>query len=209
MFKSAQELTTHLVNTGVLKSRNIIEAFLKIDRRYFVTKDFISLCYEDMPLPIGYCQTISQPSTVAFMLELLLPQKSDHILDIGSGSGWTTALLCEIVGEKGSVIGLERIEELVKLGNENLSKFDFKSNCIIQKAGKNIGLKGKVFDKILISASANSYIDALTSQVKVWGKIVMPIKNSIFLFQKTSEESMKKSEFPGFIFVPLICEEER
>ena len=190
--------------SGVLKTPEIIEAFLKIDRANFIPDEFKDKTYIDAPLPIGKGQTISQPSTVAFMLELLHPKKDDKILDIGSGSGWTTALLCQIVGKEGLVIGVERIDELVKTGQNNLSKFNFGKNCFIKKATSSIGIPGEKFDKILVSASAKHFPKELLEQLKISGTLVIPVKNSIFKFEKISDTLVQKSEYPGFIFVPLI-----
>ncbi len=148
MYNNNKELIAYLVKLGVLKTPNFIKSFLKIDRKFFIPNEFAKETYIDAPLPIGKNQTISQPSTVAFMLELLKPKENEKILDIGSGSGWTTALLCNIVGNKGTVIGLERVEELVNIGQKNFSKFNFGKNCKIEKAKKNIGIQGAKFDKI-------------------------------------------------------------
>ncbi|HEC45807.1 MAG TPA: L-isoaspartyl protein carboxyl methyltransferase, partial [Epsilonproteobacteria bacterium] len=123
--ENKQELIDSMILRGMLGSPHIIDAFREIDRKYFVPESFEEHIYVDTPLPIGNNQTISQPSTVAFMLEKLEPGEGDKVLDIGSGSGWTTALLCHIVGEKGSVIGLERMDELVERGGENLAKLQF------------------------------------------------------------------------------------
>ncbi len=125
--RSNKELVEHLIKRGVLKTPKIIEAFKKIDRKDFVKEEFLEEAYFDTPLPIGFGQTISQPYTVAFMLELLEPKEGDTVLDIGSGSGWTTALLAYIVGNKGKVIGVERIKELVEFGKKNLAKYKFKN----------------------------------------------------------------------------------
>lgn len=190
--------------SGVLKTPEIIEAFLKVDRAYFIPGELKDKTYIDAPLPIGKDQTISQPSTVAFMLELLKPKKGDKILDIGSGSGWTTALLCQIAGKEGVVIGVERIDELVKIGQNNLLKFNFGKNCFIQKAGSSIGIPGEKFDKILVSASAKHFPNKLLNQLQVGGTLVIPVKNSIFKFEKISDTITQKSEYPGFVFVPLI-----
>ncbi len=141
-----EELVNYLIVSGVLKTPRIIEAFLKIDRKYFVPDILKDKAYIDEPLPIGNNQTISQPSTVAFMLELLQPTNTDKILDIGSGSAWTTALLCYIAGKNGKVIGLERVDELVKQGQKNLEKFNFYQTCKIEKAKKQIGLPNIKFD---------------------------------------------------------------
>ena len=98
-----KELIFFLTRNNILKTKSIIEAFEKIDRKDFILKKYTNEAYNDYPLDIGSNQTISQPSTVAFMLELLSPKKGDKILDVGSGSGWTTALLGYIVGRRKSL----------------------------------------------------------------------------------------------------------
>ncbi len=206
--RSMSELIEHMKEYGVLKTPKIEEAFRKADRKYFVPDFLIDNAYEDRPLPIGKNQTISQPSTVAFMLELLEPKEGDKILDIGSGSGWTSALLCFIVGDSGLVIGLERVDELVEMGRRNLSKFNFKNNCKIEKAKETLGLEGEKFDKILVSAAAEEIPYELFDQLKENGILVIPIKDSIFRFIKTSNGKIKAEEYYGFRFVPLIYEKK-
>jgi len=202
--KEMEQLIRSMITNGALKSPHIIEAFRKTDRKFFVPEGFFDHIYIDKPLPIGKGQTISQPSTVAFMLELLSAQRGDNILDIGSGSGWTTALLCQIVGKEGSVTGLERVDELVERGKENLAKFDFGKKCRIQKAGEKLGMPNYKFDKILVSASAQDIPKELFEQLKTGGILVVPVRNSIFRFKKISETEVQTEEYPGFVFVPLI-----
>jgi protein-L-isoaspartate(D-aspartate) O-methyltransferase len=201
--KTMHELVDDMIFSNMLKSPQIIDAFREIDRKYFVPDSFSDHIYIDAPLPIGNNQTISQPSTVAFMLEHLEPQEGDKVLDIGSGSGWTTALLCHIVGEKGSVTGVERVGDLVEQGQDNLSQFDFNHGCI-KKAGEKLGLPGEQFDRILVSAAADEIPEELFTQLKIGGTLVIPVENSIYKFTKISEEEIKTEEFYGFIFVPLI-----
>ncbi len=204
--QTMQALINAMVTSGILRTAEIIDAFHRVDRKYFIPDAFSDHMYSDRPLPIGESQTISQPSTVAFMLELLQPQKGDKILDIGSGSGWTTALLCSIVGEEGSVLGLERVDLLVKEGRKNLSKFAFGQQCHIEKAGSTLGIPGEKFDKILVSASAEEIPVSLFDQLDTGGILVIPVRNSIFRFEKISESEVRKEEYPGFVFVPLIHE---
>ncbi len=198
------ELIELMIENGLLKSPRVIDAFKHVDRKYFIPDEFKKYTYIDKPLPIGDQQTISQPSTVAFMLELLSVKLGDTILDIGSGSGWTTALLCELVGDSGKVFGLERVDKLVEIGQKNLAHFNKNRECSIQKAGKELGIPSMTFDKILISASAKETPKDLFKQLKIGGIAVMPIQNSIFRFKKLSESKIETQEFPGFIFVPLI-----
>ena len=141
---SSNDLINHLINKKTLKSNNIIEAFSHVDRANFVLDPTVSDIYEDYPLQIGYQQTISQPTTVAIMLEMLCAKEGEKILDIGSGSGWTTALLSFIVGDKGSVTGVERVNSLVNFGNTNLKKYRFKNSKIIQ-ATDELGIVGEKF----------------------------------------------------------------
>jgi len=198
------DLVDDMIFSNMLKSPQIIDAFRAIDRKYFVPSSFAEHTYINAPIPIGNSQTISQPSTVAFMLEQLAPQEGDKVLDIGSGSGWTTALLCHIVGEKGNVMGLERVGALVELGWENLSKFHFGTHCHIERAGDKLGRPDEQFDRILVSASADAIPEELFLQLKIGGILVIPIRNSIFKFTKISETQMEEEEFYGFVFVPLI-----
>jgi len=199
-----ESLIENIKVSGVLKNPEIIDAFKRVDRKFFVPEDLKEHTYIDKPLPIGKNQTISQPTTVAFMLELLSPKKGDRILDIGSGSGWTTALLCHIVTKSGSVLGLERVDELVKIGQKNLSQFNIGEYCSIIKAGNELGMPGNIYDKILVSASAEDIPRILFEQLKIGGTLVVPIRNSIFRFIKISEDKIRQEEFPGFVFVPLI-----
>jgi len=197
------DLVNHLVSKGTLKSTSIIEAFRNIDRADFVLDSTVSDVYEDYPLQIGYQQTISQPTTVAMMLEMLSPEEGDNILDIGSGSGWTTALLSFLVGDGGSVIGLERVDSLVKFGNANLKKYGFKNSKIVQ-AEDELGIVGEKFDRILVSAAASEFPYSLVEQLKIGGKLVIPVKNSIYEVTKKEDTKIESIEHYGFRFVPLI-----
>jgi len=199
-----RKLIDAMIFSRALKTPRIVEAFEKIDRSYFVPEKFKKRIYVDAPLPIGKNQTISQPSTVAFMIEHLHPKKGDKILDIGSGSGWTTSLLCQITGATGSVIGVERVDELVDVGQKNLAQFHFAKHCKIQKASDKLGICDETFDKILVSASAKEIPKELFLQLKIGGTLVIPVQNSIFKFTKVSPTEVESQEFAGFVFVPLI-----
>jgi len=202
-----EELVNHLTEINVLKTREIIDAFNIVDRKDFVPAEYVNEAYGDFPLPIGYGQTISQPYTVAFMLELLGAKKGDRILDVGSGSGWTTALLSQIAGETGTVTGVERIPELLKFGANNLKKYKF-PHAEICDADSGIGLPEKApFDKILVSAAGREVPEKLVSQLKNYGVLVIPINNAIWRITKLPYGKLRKEKFEGFQFVPLIYEQ--
>lgn len=200
-------LIDSLIQEGWLKSPRIIEAFEKIQRKDFLPDNIRDLAELNGALPIGFGQTISQPLVVAFMLELLDPHRGEKILDVGSGSGWTSVLLAEIVGDKGRVIAIEIIPELKEFGKKNAEKYNFVGKKIVSfiSADGSKGLKRKApFDKILASASAEKLPKAWREQLKIGGRIVTPIGSSIWLFIKRSETEFEEKEYPGFAFVPLI-----
>ena len=201
--KSNDELIRHLINTDVLRSSNIIDAFSNIDRIDFVFDPQVLDVYEDYPLQIGYGQTISQPTTVAMMMEMLGVKKGQKILDIGSGSGWTTALLANIVGSSGTVTGVERVSSLVEFGNHNLEKYKFANAKIIQAKGE-IGIPNEKFDRILVSAAADKFPSELSKQLYTGGKLVIPVRNSIYELTKKEDGELDGVEHYGFTFVPLI-----
>lgn len=201
------DLIENLIKEGWLKTPKIIEAFKKIKRKDFLPPHLQFLAELNEALPIGWGQTISQPLVVAFMLELLEPREGEKILDIGSGSGWTTALLASIVGKEGKVIGIEIIPELFEFGKKNIEKYNFIKKEIV-KMVLGDGTKGfekeAPFDKILVSAEAKKVYPSWKAQLKIGGKIVVPIGNSIWEFKKISEEDLSSREYPGFVFVPLV-----
>ncbi len=137
------------------------------------------------------------------MLEMLQPQKGDKVLDIGSGSGWTTALLGHIVTQDGSVTGLERIPELVIFAKKNLEKYNLKQ-VHIEQAKESLGIKDQKFDRILVSAAANEFPLELVKQLKINGKLVVPVKNTIYEITKKENEELDIIEHYGFRFVPLV-----
>jgi len=213
-------LIDNLIQEGWLKTDLIKDAFRKIKREDFLPEGMKNLAELNEALPIGLGQTISQPLVVAFMLELLQPKPGEKILDIGSGSGWTSALLAQIVGGPskaeypGKVIAIEIVPELKEFGEKNVAKYNFIEKGIAEFvcADGSVGYPSfatrpelaEGFDKILASASAKKIPEAWKKQLKINGKIVTPIGNSIWLFEKKSESEFKETEYPGFVFVPLI-----
>lgn len=210
------ELEKDLIRNGYLKSPLLIEAFKNIDRKDFVPKELMDLAYINEPLHIGFGQTISQPLTVVFMLELLDPRPGEKILDVGAGSGWQTALIAYCVskgGKSGEVLGIERIREFKEMAEENVSKYNFieKGIARILLGDGSHGAPSKFlpqggFDKIIAAAMATEIPLAWKEQLKIGGRIVTPVFQSIWVLDKISEGEFRKQEYFGFSFVPLISD---
>ncbi len=201
-----------LIQEGWLKSPSIIDAFQKIKREDFLPEELKKMAEINEALPIGSGQTISQPVVVAFMMEQLQPKFGEKILDIGSGSGWTTAILAQIVSggvEEGGgrVFAIEIMPELKQFGENNAEKYKFIERGIAKfvSGDGSLGLlENAPFDKILVSASATEVPPAWKQQLRVGGKIVAPIGTVIKTIFKKSETEYEEIEHPGFVFVPLI-----
>lgn len=212
------KLIQELISFNALKTPDIIEAFKNIDRADFVLPEYKDEGYENYPLPIGFGQTISQPFTVAFMLELLQPDAGEKILDIGSGSGWQTAMLAYIVSRSytrvntktppGKVFAIEVIPELKEFGEKNVAKYNFVEKGIVSFIATNAkdGLPSEApFDKIVAAAALGDGIpESWKNQLKIGGRIVAPVRDSIVLVIKKGEHEFEEQEFPGFAFVPFV-----
>lgn len=179
-------------------------AFETIDRKDFLPEEVRAHAASDRPFPIGYGQTNSQPSTVRAMLEWLEVEPGQKVLDVGSGSGWTTALLSNLVDKTGEVYAVEAIPELVEYGRQNCEIVGV-TNARFYQAGKTFGLlEHAPYDRILVSASAYEMPRELIDQLAVPGKMVIPVGDSIFEVEKDEAGTIEMVEHPGFIFVPLV-----
>lgn len=204
-----ESLVRELVRSGYLKTSALVDALRKIDRRDFVPQELAHEAYENYPLPIGRGQTISQPLTVAFMLEELAPQPGEKILEIGAGSGWQTALLAYLVGEKGRVVAVERLPELVRMAERNVGKYNFVVKGVVRivEGDGSKGFKEEApFDRIIAAASGTEIPPAWKVELKVGGRLVAPVGQSIVVMDKIGAKEFKTKEHSGFVFVPLVSD---
>ena len=196
-----------LIRKGVLYSDRIIEAFKKVRRIDFIHKDLQPQAYEDAPLPIGHNQTISQPSTVAMMLELLRVHAGDRVLEVGCGSGWLTALLSELVGASGMVYAIDIIPEMVDLTKEHLTPYHL-TNVEVRYGN---GWKGfpeyAPYNRIVVSAATKEVPAVLTDQLARSGRLVIPIGGDIqelTCIEKDEKGMLHFERYKGIQFVPLV-----
>ncbi len=198
-----ETLASELRMTGALRTPAVEAAFRAIDRADFVPKEEKPAAYLDTALPIGYGQTISQPTVVAFCLEELAVEPGNRVLDVGSGSGYTTALLAELVSKGGEVTGLERVPELVAFGQQNLAKYA-PANARIEQAGTALGKPSAApFDRILVSAAAREVPEALKQQLADGGHMVIPVGSAICVVDRAGD-TFATCCHEGFAFVPLV-----
>ncbi|NIA22618.1 MAG: protein-L-isoaspartate(D-aspartate) O-methyltransferase [Proteobacteria bacterium] len=195
-----------VVKRGITE-RNIINAFLHVPRHLFIAEAFSEKdAYGDFPLGIGYNQTISQPYIVALMIQSLEISKKDTVLEIGTGSGYQTAILAELSNK---VFTIEYIPELNERARKVLNKY-FNYTNIFMKVGD--GKEGwqeySPFDKIIVSACADYVPEPLLRQLKIGGKIIIPkgteLYQKLLLIEKKGENSYNTKEITGCNFVKLV-----
>ncbi|WP_347065663.1 protein-L-isoaspartate(D-aspartate) O-methyltransferase [Flavobacterium sp. WV_118_3] len=197
------QLITVLQQKGIT-DRNVLEAIKKIPRHLFLNSGFEDFAYQDKAFPIGAGQTISQPYTVAFQSELLQVKKDDKVLEIGTGSGYQTAVLC-MMGAK--VYSVERQNELFKSTSLLLPKLGIRP----KQLSFGDGYKGlpnfAPFDSIIVTAGAPFIPQPLMAQLKVGGRLVIPLGEDVqvmTLLIRKNETQFEKHEFGDFRFVPLL-----
>lgn len=203
-WKSQNALIERLRNeTKVLRSERIEQALRAVDRKDFVREGYRVEAYEDYAIPIGEDQTISQPTTVVYMLETLDVQPGQTVLDVGCGSGWTTALLAHLVGNDGHVVGVEINDSLAEFGQENISTYDFTQANIRQGNAMEDTQPEAPFNRILASAAAPKVPDMLTRQLTSGGVLVMPVEEKIVKLVKKPDGTYDRTKKEGFRFVPM------
>jgi len=207
--RQRQQMIERQIRARGIRDRAILAALETVPREAFVPPEHQHAAYQDSPLPIPGRQTISQPYVVARMMRALRLQPDDCVLEVGSGSGYATALLSRIVRE---VHGVERHEELVAYARERLQKLGY-DNVHIHHGDGTMGWPAAApYDAIMVSASGPEVPPALREQLAAGGRLVMPIGHasdlqSLLLVQRTGPDAFQHKDLGGVRFVPLIGEQ--
>ena len=191
---------------------SVPEAFSQVPRELFLPEEERHFASSNVPLSIGERQTNSQPSTVADMLELLEPRPGHRVLDVGSGSGWTTALLGVLVGPRGQVTGVERHCRLIERARASLRRLDpdtvdLSNVEIITAVPGTLGRPDAgPFDRVLVSAEAQTLPTELIEQLRVGGVMVIPVAGEMLKVVVTGsgDHDVSITRHGQYRFVPLI-----
>jgi protein-L-isoaspartate(D-aspartate) O-methyltransferase len=194
---------TQIASRGIRDPR-VLEAMRGVPRHAFIPAELASAAYHDRPLPIGHGQTISQPYIVALMTELLTLQPGDHVLEIGTGSGYQAAILAHLSAE---VISIERIEPVAERARKLLADLGITNITIIVGDGTEGYSPAAPYDGIIITASTPEIPPPLKEQLADRGRLVAPVggrdlQELVRLVRHGGE--IEEESFGGVMFVPLI-----
>jgi len=197
-------LLKHWEKSKLITNQEVLQAFKKVKRENFILKQYEKQAYEDIPLPIGFNATISQPTTVMIMTQALNIKKGNKILEIGTGSGYQAAILSILVGIKGKIISTEFIPELTEFAKQNLK--DYKNIKVIHTDGSKGYKEQAPYDAIIITAAIPELPQTIIDQLKDGGRLVAPVgpqgeQRMIKIIKKNNR--LIKEDLGSFIFVPL------
>ena len=200
------DLVNYLKNSRFLNDKKVEDAFRNIPRHEFVPSSELDYAYYNEPLPIKKNQTISQPAVVSRMTEWLDVRQGQKVLEIGTGSGWQTAILSYLVGQ-GIVYSVEIKPELVKFAHENLEKLGINNVHIILSDGSIGYSKASPYDRIMITAACSEIPLPLLDQLADGGLLIAPVgdsSQSLVLLQKTRKGIIEIKNESHYVFVPLL-----
>jgi protein-L-isoaspartate(D-aspartate) O-methyltransferase len=215
--KKKQSLLEYYRRTGTAKVKEVIEAFNRVPREGFVHEHQRGQVYNDHPLPIGSGQTISAPHMAFIMCEMLELKEGDRVLEIGAGSGYHAAMCAEIVAppkskNPGHVYSIERIHELAEFARKNIAKSGYSDKVTVIEGDGTLGYPEKApYDAVLVTAAGPKVPDPLVEQLKVGGKLIIPVGarhmyQDLVLVEKVKPDKVVQKKRGGVAFVPLIGE---
>ncbi len=199
-FQTQRKQLAQLLFQEGITNKQVLEAIKKVPRHLFIPKEYQKQAYTNYPLPIGQGQTISQPYTVAFMLQHLELKPNQKVLEIGTGSGYNAALIAELIIPNGKLFTTEIHDQLIKKAKTNLKNYKYIN--IIKTDGSQGYKKQAPYDRIIATAAAPNIPKSWLEQLKDHGIIIAPIKDIMFKIKKLKNQ-IQKQELGYFQFVPL------
>jgi protein-L-isoaspartate(D-aspartate) O-methyltransferase len=212
MNEEREKLVENLWNHGYITQENVKQAMIKVPREEFMPLEVRPYAYIDRPLPLGEGQTISAPHMVAIIAEKLELEDGMKVLEIGTGFGYNAAVTAEIIGKKGHVYTIERIESLALKARENLQKTGYIETVIVIIGDGTHGYPEEApFDRIYATASAPKVPEPLKEQLKIGGTLLTPIGSDHYFqelvsLKRVSEDDYQMKKLGGVAFVPMIGE---
>jgi protein-L-isoaspartate(D-aspartate) O-methyltransferase len=207
--KGLRKQLVQLLKSKKISDELVLKAMEKVPRHFFMDTAFLGFAYDDKAFPIGADQTISQPYTVAFQTQLLELKKTDKVLEIGTGSGYQTCILCELVSK---VYSIERQKFLFDKTSILLKDLQYQSKLFFGDGYKGLPSFAP-FDKILITCGAPEIPEELLKQLKIGGIMIIPIgegENQMMVkIERKSDNDFLKTEHGNFRFVPMLQNKER
>ena len=201
--KERLEMVASQIEARGVRNPRVLEAMRQVERHRFVPPDGQAFAYRDGPVPIGQGQTISQPYIVACMTEFLKPQPSDHVLEIGTGSGYQTAVLAELVAE---VYTIENVERLAKQAETILNQMDYENIRLRLGDGHQGWPEAAPFDKVIVTAAPAKLPKVLLDQLKLGGRMIVPVglwRQELVLIHHTPDGCRREHLMP-VRFVPMV-----
>lgn len=198
-----EQMILYQLESRDIRDQLVLDAFLKVERHLFVPPELRSFAYDDVPLPIGWGQTISQPYVVAKMTELLALGKQDRVLEIGTGSGYQAAILAELAGE---VYTIELVPELHRRAQELLERLGYTNIRAICGDGYLGYPEAAPYDAVIVTAAPPTLPENLVSQLRTGGTLVIPVGESeqtLIRATKNGDGTTSQERIFPVIFVPM------
>lgn len=204
-----RQMVEHQLRRRGIRNEAILRAMAEVPRESFVPAEMAVHAYDDGPLPIGEGQTISQPWIVAAMIQMIEPQATDRVLEVGAGSGYAAAVLSKIVAE---VVTIERLPALAAGARERLAALGYDNVTVVEGDGSRGHPPRAPYDAILVAAGAPTVPETLTRQLSIGGRLVIPVGQSrahqeLVRVRRTDDNSFETERLDSVRFVPLIGEE--
>ena len=212
MMKNRTNLVSKLLEMGYISSDIVKDAMEKVPREEFMTPETKNYAYLDRPIPLEEGQTISAQHMVAIICEKLALKKGMQVLEIGTGFGYNAAVVSEIIGPKGHVYTIERIEKLKNIAEQNLKRTGYSDNVTIIYGDGTKGYEEKSpYDRVYATASAPKIPEPLKKQLKIGGRLLTPIGldtsvQELLCLSRVGEDDYKSYNLGGVVFVPMIGE---